>query len=81
MNSDTCPHARVVISRKHGCWVRHTIYQGQHQGSRIEIGDSNGTIRVHCFDCNYQRTFVRSEVKPAWILALLPQLDPASTPG
>lgn len=76
MDSDACPHERVVISRKHGCWVKHTIYRGQHQGSRAEIGDTNGTIRVVCFDCGYQRSFTRSDPKPEWIARLLPLLDP-----
>ncbi len=75
MENDTCAHTRVVIARKHGCWVKHTIYQGRHQGSRVEVGDTNGTIRVHCFDCGYDRQFTQSDVKPAWIAALLPQLD------
>ena len=75
MENDECPHTRVVISRKHGCWVKHTIYKGQHQGSRVDVGDSNGTIRVVCFDCGYRRQFTRSEAKPAWVDALLPLLD------
>ena len=75
MENDTCPHTRVVIARKHGCWVRHSIYGGQHQGSRVDVGDSNGTIRVTCFDCGYRRQFTRSDPKPAWVAALLPLLD------
>lgn len=77
MNSDTCPHSRVVISRKHESWVRHTIYEGRLQGRRVEVGDTNGTIRVRCFDCGYERRFTRSDEKPAWVEALLPQLDNA----
>jgi|SRR6476469_747535 hypothetical protein len=75
MDPADCPHNRVVIARKHGCWVRHSFFQGQRQGSRVEVGDTNGTIRVHCFDCGFERTFTNSREKPAWVMALLPFLD------
>ena len=66
-----CLHARVTISRKHGCWVRHSFFQGQRQASRTIVGDSNGTILVRCFDCNYERKFTASQEKPPWVLDLL----------
>jgi hypothetical protein len=71
----TCPHNRVTISRKHGAWVRHSFFQGRHQASRPIIGDSNGTIMVHCFDCDYERKFTASQEKPPWVLALLAQME------
>jgi len=39
------------------------------------VCDTNGTIRVHCFDCGFERTFTNSREKPAWVMALLPFLD------
>lgn len=68
---ETCPHNRVTIARKHGCWVRHSFFQGQRQASRTIVGDSNGTILVRCFDCNYERKFTASQEKPPWVLDLL----------
>ena len=68
---EPCPHNRVTISRKHGCWVRHSFFQGQRQASRTLVGDSNGTIRVRCFDCAYERQFTASQEKPPWVLDLL----------
>ncbi len=66
-----CPHARVRIDRKHGCWVRHSFFQGQPQTTRTIVGDSNGTILVRCFDCDYERKFTASQEKPPWVLDLL----------
>ncbi len=71
MNNDTCLHTRVVISRKHGCWVKFHHWDLSAPVATVEADHPDGAIGItHLNTATLVLAFVDGVLHPA---AMLPR--------